>query len=168
MPTPTAHSLAADMTTGLRCATCGHDNQLEARFCSSCGAVLVGDSRTATVAIEVVEISDEFAVDRSQFPESQGIFMVTRGPNQGARYLLDADHLSIGRSPDSEIFLDDVTVSRNHALLEYDGGDYTISDQNSLNGTYLNRERIERASLADGDEVQIGLFRLVFFHGTRS
>lgn len=125
------------------------------------------DPRTDTVAIEAIDVADEFALDRSQFTELQGLLIVTRGPNLGARYALDADRVTIGRHPQSDIFLDDVTVSRRHAELLRTSGDYSIRDASSLNGTYLNRERIDEAPLDDGDEVQIGKFKLVFFHGTK-
>ena len=111
---------------------------------------------------------DEFALDRSQFTESQGLLIVTRGPNLGARYALDTEQISIGRHPDSEIFLDDVTVSRRHAVLVRKGSHFTVRDASSLNGTYLRGERIDdEAELEDGDELQIGKFKLAFFHGTK-
>ena len=150
------------------CPQCGHRNQGGARFCSSCGVALDRDVRADTMAIEAVDVADDYAVDRSQFPESLGILIVTRGPNIGARYGLEAPTITIGRHPDSEIFLDDVTVSRFHAVLQHTGADYTIIDKGSLNGTYLNRRRIDGVQvLHDGDELQVGLFKLVFFHGTQ-
>jgi pSer/pThr/pTyr-binding forkhead associated (FHA) protein len=93
------------------------------------------------------------------------LLVVLRGPNTGARFLLDADQVSTGRHPDSDIFLDDVTVSRTHATFRREGDDFIVHDVGSLNGTYVNRERIEEATLKTGDEVQIGKFRLVFYAG---
>lgn len=93
------------------------------------------------------------------------LLIVLRGPNTGARFLLDADEVSSGRHPHSDIFLDDVTVSRRHAVFVRDADGYAVRDVGSLNGTYVNRERIEVAVLAPGDEVQIGKFRLVFYRG---
>jgi pSer/pThr/pTyr-binding forkhead associated (FHA) protein len=152
----------------LVCPRCGHRNQPDARFCSSCGTALGRDARVDTQAIEAIEVAEEFADDREQFPEALGLLIVTRGPNVGARYALDAPQLSIGRHPESDIFLDDITVSRRHAELEHAGSNYVVRDASSLNGTYLNRVRIETpAALSDGDELQIGLFKLVFFHGTQ-
>jgi pSer/pThr/pTyr-binding forkhead associated (FHA) protein len=90
---------------------------------------------------------------------------VQRGPGSGSRFLLDADVVTAGRHPDSEIFLDDVTVSRRHAEFHRTGDTFTVSDVGSLNGTYVNRDRIDRVQLTDGDEVQIGKYRLVFFAG---
>jgi pSer/pThr/pTyr-binding forkhead associated (FHA) protein len=88
--------------------------------------------------------------------------VVKRGPNAGSRFLLDQDVTTAGRHPDSDIFLDDVTVSRRHAEFRREGSGYTVHDVGSLNGTYVNRERVDAAPLSGGDEVQIGKFRLVY------
>jgi pSer/pThr/pTyr-binding forkhead associated (FHA) protein len=93
------------------------------------------------------------------------LLVVLRGPNTGARFLLDSDEVSTGRHPDSDIFLDDVTVSRKHATFRREGDVFLVRDAGSLNGTYVNRERIDEATLRTGDEVQIGKFRLVFYAG---
>jgi pSer/pThr/pTyr-binding forkhead associated (FHA) protein len=93
------------------------------------------------------------------------LLVVLRGPNAGARFLLDADEVSTGRHPDSDIFLDDVTVSRKHATFRREGDVFLVRDVGSLNGTYVNRERIDEAALKTRDEVQIGKFRLVFYAG---
>ena len=93
------------------------------------------------------------------------LLVVLRGPNTGARFLLDSDEVSTGRHPDSDIFLDDVTVSRKHATFRREGDVFLVRDVGSLNGTYVNRERIDEAALKTGDEVQIGKFRLVFYAG---
>ena len=92
-----------------------------------------------------------------------GLLIVLRGPNTGARFLLDDAEVTTGRHPDSDIFLDDVTVSRKHAAFVAQGGGYVVRDAGSLNGTYVNRERIDEAPLHQGDEVQIGKFRLVYY-----
>jgi pSer/pThr/pTyr-binding forkhead associated (FHA) protein len=99
-------------------------------------------------------------------PAGTGLLVVLRGPNAGSRFLLDDDFTSTGRHPDSDIFLDDVTVSRRHAEFYRQGDTFTVRDVGSLNGTYVNRERIEEAEIFGGDEVQIGKFRLLFL--TRS
>ncbi|HET8599615.1 MAG TPA: FHA domain-containing protein [Segeticoccus sp.] len=91
------------------------------------------------------------------------LLVVLRGPNTGARFLLDAAEVSSGRHPDSDIFLDDVTVSRRHAVFRREGEGYAVHDVGSLNGTYVNRERIDDHVLGTGDEVQIGKFRLVYY-----
>ena len=98
-------------------------------------------------------------------PEGQALLVVKRGPNAGSRFLLDQDTTSAGRHPDSDIFLDDVTVSRRHAEFSKDGDSFTVVDVGSLNGTYVNREPVDSAKLSNGDEVQIGKFRLVFLTG---
>ncbi|WP_392542149.1 FHA domain-containing protein [Oryzobacter telluris] len=91
------------------------------------------------------------------------LLVVLRGPNTGARFLLDDDEVMSGRHPDSDIFLDDVTVSRKHAVFTRAGGGFVVRDVGSLNGTYVNRELVDEAHLKTGDEVQIGKFRLVFY-----
>jgi pSer/pThr/pTyr-binding forkhead associated (FHA) protein len=96
-------------------------------------------------------------------PPDSALLVVVRGPNAGSRFLLDDDFTSTGRHPDSDIFLDDVTVSRRHAEFARIGETYAVTDVGSLNGTYVNRDRIDEFLLRDGDEVQIGKFRLVFF-----
>ena len=100
-------------------------------------------------------------------PTGSALLVVKRGPNAGSRFLLDRDTTSAGRHPDSDIFLDDVTVSRRHAEFRRDGAEFVVVDVGSLNGTYVNREPVDTAVLANGDEVQIGKFRLVFLTGPR-
>ena len=100
-------------------------------------------------------------------PAGSALLVVKRGPNAGSRFLLDQPTTAAGRHPDSDIFLDDVTVSRRHAEFRLDGGDFQVVDVGSLNGTYVNREPVDSATLANGDEVQIGKFRLVFLTGPR-
>ncbi|ALG86811.1 peptide-binding protein [Gordonia phthalatica] len=96
------------------------------------------------------------------------LLVVKRGPNAGSRFLLDQPTTSAGRHPDSDIFLDDVTVSRRHAEFRRNGEDFQVVDVGSLNGTYVNREPVDTATLTSGDEVQIGKFRLVFLSGPRA
>src|SRR5690242_2065178 len=174
------------------CTACGKQNPDDARFCSQCGTRLAqadpapaaaepeGGESTATItfgslggASEKTETSDRqlspvdaAAVDA--LPAGSALLVVQRGPGAGSRFLLDTDEVNAGRHPDSEIFLDDVTVSRRHASFHRSGGDFTVSDAGSLNGTYVNRDRIDRVQLTDGDEVQIGKYRLVFFSGHAS
>ncbi|MGH3326878.1 MAG: FHA domain-containing protein [Streptomycetales bacterium] len=161
------------------CTQCGHHNPDDARFCSSCGAALwpvagadrTGDS-TSTVSITGIETfegertaelsaADQAAVDA--LPPGSALLVVQRGPNSGSRFLLDAEVTSAGRHPESDIFLDDVTVSRRHAEFRRAPEGFVVHDVGSLNGTYVNRERIDQALLSGGDEVQIGKYRLVFF-----
>jgi pSer/pThr/pTyr-binding forkhead associated (FHA) protein len=98
-------------------------------------------------------------------PPGSALLVVKRGPNAGSRFLLDRPTTSAGRHPDSDIFLDDVTVSRRHAEFRRDGGEFVVVDVGSLNGTYVNREPVDTAVLGNGDEVQIGKFRLIFLTG---
>ena len=100
-------------------------------------------------------------------PAGSALLVVRRGPNAGSRFLLDVPTTSAGRHPDSDIFLDDVTVSRRHAEFRRDAGEFVVVDVGSLNGTYVNREPVDTAVLANGDEVQIGKLRLVFLTGPR-
>lgn len=101
-------------------------------------------------------------------PAGSALLVVKRGPNAGSRFLLDQSTTSAGRHPESDIFLDDVTVSRRHAEFRREGGEFVVVDVGSLNGTYVNREPVDTAVLANGDEVQIGKFRLVFLTGPRA
>lgn len=166
------------------CTQCGKQNPEDARFCSACGTRLVADDSsesavesTATITFGVpaspTDTSDRAlgpvdaaAVDA--LPPGHALLVVQRGPGAGNRFLLDTDLVKAGRHPDSEIFLDDVTVSRRHAEFARDGEAFTVTDSGSLNGTYVNRDRIDSVSLTDGDEVQIGKYRLVFFAGHRA
>jgi pSer/pThr/pTyr-binding forkhead associated (FHA) protein len=142
-----------------------------ARFCSSCGSALEAESgEETTITFAPVDatgeiLDDDVAVSISELAESTAMVVVKRGPNAGSKFVLDADVTQAGRHPDSDIFLDDITVSRRHAEIVRGPSGYTVRDAGSLNGTYLNRERIEQAPLANGDELQIGKFRLVFFAG---
>jgi pSer/pThr/pTyr-binding forkhead associated (FHA) protein len=105
--------------------------------------------------------ADKTAIDA--LPEDSALLVVQRGPNSGARFLLDAERTTAGRRPDSDIFLDDVTVSRKHAeFIRKPGGAFVVRDVGSLNGTYVQRDRIDEIVLRDGDEVQIGKYRMVF------
>jgi pSer/pThr/pTyr-binding forkhead associated (FHA) protein len=98
-------------------------------------------------------------------PSGAGVVVVKRGPNAGSRFLLDQPVTSAGRHPESDIFLDDVTVSRRHAEFHLQSGEFRVVDIGSLNGTYVNREPVDAAALDNGDEIQIGKFRLVFLLG---
>lgn len=117
--------------------------------------------------VEQVPLStrDRDAVDA--LPAGSALLIVQRGPNSGARFLLGPDPTNAGRSPKSDIFLDDVTVSRKHCqFIAVDGG-FIVRDSGSLNGTYVNRERVDQAALHAGDEVQIGKYRLTYHPSPR-
>ena len=112
--------------------------------------------------------SDSGASGVEGLPTGSALLVVKRGPNAGSRFLLDQATTSAGRHPDSDIFLDDVTVSRRHAEFRLESGEFQVVDVGSLNGTYVNREPVDSAVLANGDEVQIGKFRLVFLTGPKT
>ena len=128
-----------------------------------------GDETTITFTpLEAVGdvAEEELSVTLDELLESAGMLVVKRGPNAGSRFLLDTEVTRAGRHPDSEIFLDDITVSRRHVEVLHDpDGSYRVKDVGSLNGTYLNRQRIDESPLTTGDELQIGKFKLVFFSG---
>jgi len=157
------------------CSQCGHQAPEDARFCANCGTALPGGAAgaevTSSIAIAGLELvdaeagllspADQAAVDA--LPPDCALLIVQRGPDSGSRFLLDGDCTTAGRHPDSDIFLDDVTVSRRHAQFLRVPGGFSVRDVGSLNGTYVNRARIEEMLLSGGDEVQIGKYRLVFF-----
>jgi pSer/pThr/pTyr-binding forkhead associated (FHA) protein len=146
------------------CSQCGHPNRDDAKFCARCGAPLQGDSTLSLTPVEGEdEAADEFPFPHDELQPGQGLLLVKRGPNAGSTFLLDADSTTAGRRPESDVFLNDVTVSRKHATVERRGGSFFVRDEGSLNGTYVNGERVEQTKLASGDEIQIGLFKLAFF-----
>ncbi|MGW6461192.1 FHA domain-containing protein [Streptomyces sp. NPDC055078] len=171
------------------CTRCGHRNAQSSRFCSNCGAPLKGgvpaerpSETTSTISISGLEAYDSEVTGQTQLPslspEAQAavdalplgsaLLVVRRGPNSGSRFLLDGELTTAGRHPQSDIFLDDVTVSRRHVEFRRGpDGSFSVADVGSLNGTYVNRERIDSVYLANGDEVQIGKYRLVFYASQR-
>ncbi len=148
------------------CNNCGHRNPASSNFCSSCGHVLGHAAEEPTTitfaAVESADPLEEQVVILPDLPDGGGMLWVKRGPNAGSKFVLEAEVVRAGRHPDSDIFLDDITVSRRHAEFARRESGYVVRDVGSLNGTYLNRERIEEALLANGDEVQIGKFKLVY------
>jgi pSer/pThr/pTyr-binding forkhead associated (FHA) protein len=151
------------------CNQCGHRNPPESNFCSSCGSALDNlDDRTITFAAvdplqEAAGLADDVVVPIGEIARGTGVLIVRAGPQAGARFTLERDLTRLGRHPDSEISLDDITVSRRHADIRRTDDVYEVADSGSLNGTYVNQERTERAVLHHGDELQIGKFRLVYF-----
>jgi hypothetical protein len=147
------------------CPECGFQNPESANYCSKCGALLVKDeSGTETTMTFSPEESEEEATMALEDLGIERPALVVRsgGGRTGETFHPEGERTTIGRSPDCGIFLDDVTVSRRHAvLLRRDTGFY-IEDQGSLNGTFLNRRRIESAQISDGDELQIGKYRMTF------
>lgn len=151
------------------CNQCGHRNPPESNFCSSCGSPLdVLDDRTITLtAVDPLQdasgTDDDLVIPIGELSKDDGVLIMRAGAQAGARFLLNGDVTRLGRHPDSEIPLDDITVSRRHAEVHRTAEGYFVADSGSLNGTYVNQERVERAKLQHGDELQIGKFRLVFF-----
>ena len=177
---------AANMTGPIVCARCGNQNPASARFCNNCGSPLrspgapeLPAETTSTISISGLEsydphatgtgatpaLSSEVLAAIDALPPGSALLIVQRGPNSGSRFLLDADVTTAGRHPQGDIFLDDVTVSRRHVEFRRRPGGFSVADVGSLNGTYVNRERIDEVGLNNGDEVQIGKYRLVFFSG---
>jgi pSer/pThr/pTyr-binding forkhead associated (FHA) protein len=153
------------------CTNCGHKNPEGSNFCASCGNPLTEGGGTDTTITFMpaeleAELEEEIHISPEELEGGRGVLIVKRGPNAGSKFFLDSDSTEIGRHPDSEIFLDDITVSRRHAELRRDSGAFSLHDVGSLNGTYVNRERVEEADLHPGDEIQIGKFKLVFLAGT--
>jgi pSer/pThr/pTyr-binding forkhead associated (FHA) protein len=109
------------------------------------------------------DASEEFPFPHDELQPGQALLLVKRGPNAGSTFLLENEQTTTGRRPESDVFLDDVTVSRSHARIERRGDSFFVQDDGSLNGTYVNGERVEETKLASGDEIQIGMFKLVFF-----
>jgi hypothetical protein len=149
----------------LHCSECGFVNPEGANYCQKCGALLEldasGDPATATYRIG--ETGDFIPIDIGAVVTNSAALVIRAGGGRaGESFEVDGERMTIGRRPDSEIFLDDITVSRDHALLVHRGSDWYIDDCGSLNGTYVNRERIDSQLLADGDELQIGKYKLTF------
>jgi hypothetical protein len=153
------------------CNNCGHRNAAGSNFCSSCGQPLdrASDEEPKTITFTLDQspmVGDEVQVELHEVPVS-GVLIATRGPNSGSEFALNTGLTTIGRHPDSDIFLDDVTVSRRHVEVEHGASGYRVRDVGSLNGTYLNQTLIEQERpLANGDELQVGRFKLVFVAGT--
>ncbi len=164
------------------CSQCGSENSDNARFCSQCGTPLAPptepaleptpDDATATITFGApakseaddrtsLNAADAAAVDA--LPAGSALLVVQRGPGAGSRYLLDTELSTVGRHPESDIFLDDITVSRRHVEFRREDENFRVHDVGSLNGTYLNGDRVDDAELQNGDEVRIGKFRLIFF-----
>ena len=151
------------------CNNCGHRNPPTSGFCSSCGSALDSlEDRTITLTavdplLDGAGAQDDLAVPMSSVPRDGAVLIVRAGPQAGERLELGEGTTLLGRHPDSDIMLDDITVSRRHVAIERTSEGYVVRDEGSLNGTYINQERVDRAVLRHGDELQIGKFRLVLF-----
>jgi pSer/pThr/pTyr-binding forkhead associated (FHA) protein len=151
--------------THVHCPECGFQNPEAANYCSKCGALLIrdesGSHTTMTFTPEEESDDDSLALGDLRL-EGPALVVRAGGGRAGEAFALEGDRIVVGRSPECEIFLDDVTVSRRHARITRDDDGFMIEDEGSLNGTYVNRRRVENAKLEDGDEVQIGKYRLTF------
>jgi hypothetical protein len=150
----------------LHCSECGFVNPEGANYCQKCGAFLAraeGED-ASTMAYKVGETGEYEPVDVTDEVDRAGAALVVRsgGGRAGESFTVDQDRMSIGRTPDAAVFLDDVTVSRNHALIVRRHDGLYIDDLGSLNGTYVNRRRIESHKLDDGDEIQVGKYKLSY------
>ena len=156
----------------LHCPECGFTNAEGANYCQKCGAFIGGAAEHGraesgagqTATYRVGETGDFIPVEIDDVTGPGGAALVIRsgGGRVGESFPLEGDRLSIGRRPDSDVFLDGVTVSRDHALLVRRSGGWFLDDLGSLNGTYVNRRRIESHRLADADELQVGKYKLTF------
>jgi hypothetical protein len=148
----------------VNCPTCTVENTEDSNFCRRCGSRLVPLDLEETTLSIAITAREEFAGEGARRSLLLGPILLIRtgGGREGEVVGLDSDVLTIGRSPHSDLFLDDVTVSRHHARILNDASGFLVEDLNSLNGTYVNRRRIERHQLLDGDELQIGKFKLAF------
>jgi len=154
------------------CTKCGHYNPESSIFCARCGVrfeqedASLGETAVGLPAVEA-EAEDEVEVSLPTEPLEAGsaLLVIKKGPDAGMSFTINRNVIVVGRHPESDIFLDDVTVSRRHAEIRREGNAFNLLDTGSLNGTYLNRERIETSLLENGDEIQIGKFRLLFFAG---
>ena len=147
------------------CPECGFQNPESANYCSKCGALLVKDEGGAetTQTYTPEEITDDEGPLDEIAAEGPALVVRSGGGRAGEHFIPQGDRTTIGRSPDNDIFLDDVTVSRKHAVVLQSGGELRIEDLGSLNGPFVNRRRIDAATrLESGDEVQIGKYRLSF------
>jgi len=156
------------VSTPIFCQKCGHRNTSDAYFCSSCGAPLeVTGDKTVVIAKsdslqDAIGTQDNISINLRTLPDDAATLVVRTGPQAGARFELDSKVTHLGRHPESEISLDDISVSRRHAEIERQAEEYVLRDMGSLNGTYVNQRRVDSTVLQQGDEILIGRFRLIF------
>ena len=149
------------------CPECGFSNDEGANYCQRCGAFLAQSDPPPGTTTATYKVGETGEIEEVKLDDvvAGGAALVIRagGGRAGESFPLEGERLTIGRRPDSDVFLDDVTVSRDHAVLVRRGHDYYLDDCGSLNGTYVNRRRIESHHLADGDELQVGKYKLAYF-----
>lgn len=159
--------MEAATVEGVFCHQCGHRNPTGVNFCSACGSPMVTAAPDTSVGLSPVDEAGD-GVDPSaptgllELPRGVAMLVVKRGSDEGVRFVLEQPLTRAGRHPENEVFLDDITVSRRHAEFVTSEEGTTVRDVGSLNGTFVNRKRIEEVKLASGDEVQIGKFKLLY------
>ena len=152
----------------MRCNACGKENVDNETVCSVCGLPLSRESAEDTTIIysphevEIEKNAETVTVSLDELREDSPVLLVLNGPNKGETFRLDKESVLLGRHPEADVFLSDITVSREHARIRKEGATYNLIDNGSLNGTYHNRHEIERAELQDEDEIQIGKFKMMF------
>jgi pSer/pThr/pTyr-binding forkhead associated (FHA) protein len=144
-----------------RCPACGSAVGRDDEQCASCGATLKEPTQSFPAVDRAVEPAGPLQVEPTEVP----VLVVRKGAEVGERFYLDRPEMTVGRDPGSDIFLNDVTVSRRHALLHVAGGEVTVEDAGSLNGTYVNNVSVDSAVLRTGDVLQVGTFQMTFFGG---
>jgi ribosomal protein L40E len=144
------------------CPECGFQNPEAANYCARCGARLVRPEESETTMTFTPEEAEEDGLGLPEGIDGPALIVRAGGGRAGETFPLEHERITIGRSPDCEIFLDDVTVSRKHAVITKYGDDFRIEDEGSLNGTFVNKKRVEAAELENGDELQIGKYRLTY------
>ena len=144
------------------CPECGFQNPEAANYCARCGARLVRAEESETTMTFTPEEAEEDGLGLPEGIDGPALIVRAGGGRAGETFPLEHERITIGRSPDCEIFLDDVTVSRKHAVIAKSGDDFRIEDEGSLNGTFVNKKRVEAADLENGDELQIGKYRLTY------
>ncbi len=165
----------------MRCTRCGQESPKGSRFCAQCGTSFAEGGIGESTTVIFKGRGDEIAIDddlpgvladahagaAESLSAGSALLVVKRGPNAGSRFLLDRDVTTVGRHPDSDVFLDDITVSRRHVELKREGSGFSVRDVGSLNGTYVNRKPVDVATLSSGGEVQVREFRFVYLAGPR-
>lgn len=147
------------------CPECGTSVSEGSNYCPRCGAFIGSETSASTGTWKAGETGELQAVGHVPEEHDASVLVIRSGGGRaGESFVLEGDRQTIGRRPESSVFLDDITVSRDHAVLVHRGGDWWIDDCGSLNGTYVNRERIDSLKLGDGDELQVGKYRLAFLH----
>jgi len=149
------------------CHNCGTRNPTGAKFCGACGKTLKPADAAETTISFIPEVltyeTEEVSFPVEEIEEGKAVLVVKKGPEAGTNFFLEKDVVTCGRDSASDIFLDDVTVSRRHAEIRRDASGFKIVDSDSLNGTFVNRNRVDSTALKNGDEIQIGKFKLVIF-----